>query len=55
MASHRPWDGYHAACCFNSSAVRHLGVWSSEESYPINRESNPYDCIFPSTSRSSGQ
>ena len=55
MASRRPWDDFQAACRFDSSAVGRLVIWSSEESYPINRESSPRGCIFPSASCSSGQ
>ena len=55
MTSSHPWDGYQAACRFDSSVVGRLVVWSSEESHPINRESSPRVCIFPSPSCSSGQ
>ena len=50
MASRRPWDDFQVACCFDSSAIRRLVVWSTEESHPINRESSPRGCIFPSAS-----
>ncbi|KAL6315421.1 hypothetical protein AAG906_000535 [Vitis piasezkii] len=46
MVSRRPWDGYQAVCRFDSNVVGRLVVWSSEESHPINRESNSYGCIF---------
>ena len=50
MASRRPWDDFQVACRFDSSAIRRLVVWSTKESHPINRESNPRGCIFPSAS-----
>ena len=49
MASRRSWGDFQAACRFDSGAVGRLVVWSTEESHPLNRESSPRDCIFPST------
>ena len=46
MASRHSWDDFQAACHFDSSAVGRLVVWSTEESYLINRESSPCGCIF---------
>ena len=47
MASRRPWDDFQVACRFNNNVIRHLVVWSTEESHPINRESSPRGYIFP--------
>ena len=48
MASRRSWRDFQAACRFYGSAIGRLVVWSTEESHPLNRESSPRDCIFPS-------
>ena len=50
MVSRRPSDDFQAACRFDSSAVGRLVVWSTEEPHPINRESSPRGCNFPSAS-----
>ena len=50
MASRHLWDDFQATCSFDNNAVGRLVVWSIEESHPINRESNPRGCIFPSAS-----
>ena len=48
MARLRSWGDFQAACRFDSGAVGRLVVWSTKESHPLNRESSPRDCIFPS-------
>ena len=48
MASHRSWGDFQAACRFDSDMVGRLVVWSTEELCPLNMESSPRNCIFPS-------
>ena len=46
MASRRSWGNFQAACRFDSGTVGRLVVLSTEESHPLNRESNPATAFF---------